>query len=178
MEILKDTQIGKAVGSLNKLARQHPGISACDHIASKARSVLTTRVPDMILLHDYICKFPSRSHPFSPIPHPPALFTCSFPYSPFPPSPPTSSPCRTRPPLSPLPVPPLPLPHSPALFTRSFPHFQFSRMLPARTQLIPRRSHVLNPKSDLLYHGCQCLECTQRWQHCSLEKLVINDWCA
>lgn len=44
MDILRDTSIGKAVSSLNKLARLHPGITACDHIASKARSVLTTRV--------------------------------------------------------------------------------------------------------------------------------------
>ena len=37
MDILRDTQLGKAVSKLTKLAKLHPTITDCERISSKAR---------------------------------------------------------------------------------------------------------------------------------------------
>ena len=37
MDILRDTQLGKAVSKLSKLAKLHPTITDCERISSTAR---------------------------------------------------------------------------------------------------------------------------------------------
>ena len=58
-EILKDTNVGKAVNKLSRLGKLHPSIIACDHIALKARSK-STSATYYITLPGIHCKLAHR----------------------------------------------------------------------------------------------------------------------
>ena len=54
MDILRATAVGKAVSKLSKLSKLHPGITACDRIAVKARSVSLVHIRILVCTDAYL----------------------------------------------------------------------------------------------------------------------------
>ena len=99
LEILKDTNVGKAVSKLAKLGKLHPSIMACDQIASKARSnpylqVTLPRLDHKIAFSPFPAHAPHFLPPSSPLSMQPPL---AFPKDHKPPSPPSSFPLSVQP---------------------------------------------------------------------------------